>query len=147
MASKPDDPSSTKAAADEVVAESTNNAQVESEDEDEPEETPQNAATETSNPAKKKKKSKKKRIKAALGMGGDGAADSPDKQKEKLSKAVAGMSQDQIQQLLSMNPSLAQEISANSGGGDLTADVVAEHMKRMKVRSLDSQRSCLEILN
>ena len=148
MASKPDDSASTKAAAEDLIAETTPNAHVESEDEDEAEaaDAPQGTA-ETSAPAKKKKKSKKKRIKTALGMGGDGAADSADKQKEKISKAVAGMSQEQVQQLLALNPSLAQELSANTDGRDLTGASLAEGMKRMKVRSLGWQPSRLGTRN
>lgn len=141
MASKPDDPASTQAAAEDLITETSANAQVESEDEDEAETANAHQdAAETSSPAKKKKKSKKKRIKAALGIRGDGAADGADKQKEKISKAVAGMSQEQVQQLLSMNPSLAQELSANSDGRDLTGTSLAEGMKRLKVRS--SGRQC-----
>jgi hypothetical protein len=132
MASKPDDPASTQAAADEVIAESkTSHAEVESENEEE--DSPQPGG---SSPAAKKKKSKKKRIKAALGMKGDAASDSAGKQKEDISKAMAGLSNGQIQELLSMNPSLAQELAANSDGGDLTGASIAEQMKKLKVCSL-----------
>ena len=81
----------------------------------------------------KKKKSKKKRIKSALGMGKDGVLDG-DKQKEEISNAVSGLSKDQIQELLKMNPGLAQELSANSDEADLTGSSMAEQMKRLKVR-------------
>lgn len=131
--SKPEDAATAQAAADEVAAESKS-ANVESENEDEPEDVPSGAASGSG----KKKKSKKKRIKAALGVGtASGASDSAGKQKEEISKAVSGLSKSQIQELLSMNPSLAQELSANSDGKDLTGTSVAEQMKRLKVRHPD----------
>ena len=58
----------------------------------------------------KKKKSKKKRIKAALGVGGDGTND-----KEGIEKALGGLSKDQIQQLLELNPGLAAQLRENAG--------------------------------
>ena len=142
MASKPDDPASTQAAADELLAESkSQNAEVESDHEgedDQPEEAAE--AGGSTGPQAKKKKSKKKRMKAALGMGGaDGTSDSAANQagpkKADIEKAVAGLSKAQIQGLLEMNPSLAEELRAHSGGRDLTGAEMAEQMKRMKVRS------------
>jgi glycylpeptide N-tetradecanoyltransferase len=136
MASKPDDHVTAEAAANVGVAESTTNAQEESENEDEEEREDKPQAVGSSSQTKKKKKSKKKRIKAALGLGGDGASDSAEKQKQQISKVVEGLSKAQIQELLAMNPALAQELSASSTDGDLTGDSVAEQMKRLKVCSL-----------
>jgi len=133
MASKPDDPASAEPAASGAVAETqaSNTAEIESEGEHEAVPDPTRPA---SSPTVKKKKSKKKPMKSASGMGGaDGAADSAGKQMEEISKAVSGLSKDQIQELVKMNPSLAQELQAGSGGGDLTGAKIAEQLKRLKV--------------
>lgn len=130
--SKPEDASTSQAAAEDIIAESksANAAQVEFDHEEEADDS---APTEGSaNGTAKKKKSKKKRIKAALGMGKDGAAD-PEKQKEEISKAVSGLSKAQIQELLSMNPSLAQELAESSDGKDLSGASAAEQMRKLKV--------------
>lgn len=74
----------------------------------------------------KKKKSKKKRIKAAVGMGGGEASGS--QQKDQISKAVSGLSKDQVEDFLKMNPALAQEL-------DGAKDPV-EAMKRLNLEDI-----------
>jgi len=128
--SKFDDPATAQEAADEVIEESkrtSTNPQVESENEDEQDETPA-AGTSASGAAAKKKKSKRKRIKNALSGGDSSKAES----KDEISKAVSGLSKGQIQELLSMNPALAQEI----GAGDLAGKDLSEAMKKLKLEDI-----------
>ena len=124
--SKPDDPASTQAAAEELITESKA-ANVESENENENED---EHAAEGSGTQAKKKKSKKKRIKAALGVGGDSAHDG----KEGIEKALGGLSKSQIQELLELNPGLAAQLRENAGvSGDFTGASMADQLKRLKV--------------
>jgi glycylpeptide N-tetradecanoyltransferase len=127
--SKSDDPASTQAAAEEVIAESKA-VNVESENENENENEDEHAL-EGSGAQAKKKKSKKKRIKAALGVGSDGVHDG----KEGIEKALGGLSKSQIQDLLELNPGLAAQLRENAGAsGDLTGASMADQLKRLKVR-------------
>jgi glycylpeptide N-tetradecanoyltransferase len=132
MSSKPDDPSSTHQAADEVIAESKS-ANVESENEDEHDPDPVGSGAQAQT---KKKKSKKKRIKAALGVGGDGAEDKAAKGKEDIQKALAGLSKGQVQELLELNPGLAAQLREKGGGSDLSGASMADQLKRLKACGL-----------
>lgn len=126
--SKIDDPATAQKAADEVLNESkatTNTAQVESDNEDEQDETAAAGTPASGAATKKKKKSKKKRIKDALKGKSSEDAGAP---KEKISKAVSGLSKTQIEDLLKMNPALAQELG---GERDL-----GEAMKRLNLEDI-----------
>ena len=131
--SKIDDPAVKQKAAEEVIEESKNsstNAQVESEDEEENTLTIEEAGTAAAGASAKKKKSKKKRLKAALTGGSSEAGSS----KDELSKAVSGLNQSQISQLLAMNPALAQQLGA--GDGDLNGKNAVDMLKRLKLEDI-----------
>lgn len=123
--SKASDPTSSKEAADEVLAH-PKNAEVESDNEDEQDEGPPGGDSAAPGAAPKKKKSKKKRIKAALT--GKSSESSGSRSREEIDKAVSGLSQGQIEEFLKMNPALAQELEAERD--------VGEAMKRLKLEDI-----------
>jgi glycylpeptide N-tetradecanoyltransferase len=96
-------------------------AEVESEGEDdEGDEEPSAAAagaTTGDAPKKKKKKSKRKKIKDAL----TGQSSDPEAQ---IKKALGDLTPQQIQDLLALNPSLAESMSGGSGSGDQAASML-----------------------
>lgn len=112
--SKVNDPATAQKAAEEVIAESQD-PQVESDNEEEQDEAP-STETPASGAAAKKKKSKKKRIKAALT--GKSSEESGSGSRDEISKAVGGLSKDQIQELLKMNPALARELGGEKDLGE-----------------------------
>jgi glycylpeptide N-tetradecanoyltransferase len=125
MSSKPDDPASNEGAAAEPTAEPAKPTIDESDNEDGEEVEGEEAAPATT---KKKKKSKRKRIKTAVGLGGDATED--DKRKG-IEKAMGGLSNDQIQELLLSNPALAAQLNESAGGS--SGGSVVEQIKRLKV--------------
>jgi len=130
--SKPVQP--TGESKDKQSAESAPPAQVESENEEDNEELEAAESTAAAGAGGKKKKSKRKRIKAALtGGGSSDAGPSREDEKEKISKAVGGLSKDQIAQLLSLNPALAREIA---GDKDLSAKETVEAFKKLNLQDI-----------
>ncbi|KAL3426860.1 Glycylpeptide N-tetradecanoyltransferase [Phlyctema vagabunda] len=111
--SKLDDPALKQEAADEVIAESKADIAGESEDEDETADPTSSTGTPATGASSKKKKSKKKKIKDALT--GKSGQSSEEKEQEKISKALGGLSRSQIEDLLAMNPALAEQLGATDG--------------------------------
>ena len=77
----------------------------------------------------KKKKSKKAKVKEVLtGKSGDQEAD--------VKKAISGLNPQQVQELMALNPALAQEVAAASGSANPTADQAAEMLKKLSVQEI-----------
>jgi len=107
---------------------------VESENEEEQEDTAAaNAAA--SGTATKKKKSKRKRVKAALGVGGSGEPSSGGNQREEISKAVGGLGAAQIQEILKMNPALAQQMGVGEGS-ELSEKKIQDAIKKLSLEEI-----------
>lgn len=115
-------------------------ASVESDDEDQdgPEDAQDTAAATTS----KKKKSKRKRIKSALTGKTQPATSTSTSTStstmtpaEQFSKAIGGMSNDQVATLLSMNPALAQQIGAGEGS-DLSGKDAVAALKKLNLEDV-----------
>lgn len=126
--SKVIDPATAEEVAAEVVHESKATpeaAQVESDNEDEVDGAVA-ASTPASGAVAKKKKSKKKRIKAALT--GKSSESSSSGSKDEISKAVSGLSKNQIEEFLKMNPALAQELSGERD--------IGQAMKRLNLEDI-----------
>lgn len=120
--SKLEDPVSKQKAVEEKIAEAKSTmAQVESENEEE-----DTAAASTSG---KKKKSKRKKIKAALGVGSSEASSSGSSSKDG-SKMIGKLDNDQAEQLLKMNPGLAQQIGDGGDAGPIEA------LKKMSLQDI-----------
>lgn len=78
---------------------------------------------------KKKKKSKRAKVKEALtGSSGDPEAD--------IKKAIGGLTPQQLQELMALNPALAQEITKGNDGKQPTPDQAAELMKRLNLQDI-----------
>ena len=78
---------------------------------------------------KKKKKSKRQRAKEILtGKSGDPETD--------LKKAISGLTPEQIQELVALNPSLAQEVSQASGSANPTPEQTADLLKKMNLQEI-----------
>jgi len=129
--SKLEDPAASQEAAKEVIEESkATNAHIESENEDE-EDTAHPAAG-GSTPAAKKKKSKRKKIKAALGGGsGSNEASTSGSSSKDGSKLVGKLDNEQAEQLLKMNPGLAQQIGDGGASGG-----AVEALKKMSLQDI-----------
>ncbi|KAH8121564.1 hypothetical protein ACSS6W_004711 [Trichoderma asperelloides] len=79
--------------------------------------------------SKKKKKSKKKKVKDALtGKSDDAEAD--------LKKAIGGLTPQQLQELLALNPALAGELSQASGSANPSPDQISEMLKKMNLQDI-----------
>ncbi|GFP56776.1 glycylpeptide N-tetradecanoyltransferase [Trichoderma asperellum] len=79
--------------------------------------------------SKKKKKSKKKKVKEALtGKSDDAEAD--------LKKAIGGLTPQQLQELLALNPALAGELSQASGSANPSPDQISEMLKKMNLQDI-----------
>ncbi|KAM0185634.1 hypothetical protein ACHAPC_004945 [Botrytis cinerea] len=122
----------------EIVSENTpedtssTQAQVESENEEDNDETATGA---TGTPATgKKKKSKRKKVKAALGVGSSSDGPSEKPTREDLSKAVAGLSKSQIQDILALNPALAQQLGAVDG--ELSSKQATEAVRNLSLEDI-----------
>ncbi|KAF7910147.1 uncharacterized protein EAE98_010861 [Botrytis deweyae] len=111
---------------------SATQAQVESENEEDNDETTTGA---TGTPATgKKKKSKRKKVKAALGVGSSSDGPSEKPTREDLSKAVAGLSKSQIQDILALNPALAQQLGAVDG--ELSSKQATEAVRKLSLEDI-----------
>jgi glycylpeptide N-tetradecanoyltransferase len=137
--SKIDDPKGKQKAAEEAIeeAKADTSAKVESENEEEHEEEHEKdtgaADTPASGAAAKKKKSKKKRIKAALtGKSSEGNSGGS---RDEVQKAVSGLSTDQINEILKMNPALAEQLGVGKDG-DLSESKATESLKRLKLEDI-----------
>jgi glycylpeptide N-tetradecanoyltransferase len=79
--------------------------------------------------SKKKKKSKRKKVKEALtGKSDDAEAD--------LKKAIGGLTPQQLQELLALNPALAGELSQASGSANPSPDQISELLKKMNLQDI-----------
>lgn len=134
--SKIDDPKGKQKAAEEAIAEvkADPTAKVESDNEDEHEEDTAAAYTPASGAAAKKKKSKKKRLKAAL-TGKSSEDTSSGGSRDEIQKAVSGLSNDQISEILKMNPALAEQLGVGQNA-DLSGTKVTESLKRLKLEDI-----------
>ncbi|PMD31435.1 N-myristoyl transferase [Hyaloscypha variabilis F] len=133
--SKIDDPKGKQKAAEEAIeeAKADTSAKVESENEEEHEEDTGAPDTPASGAAAKKKKSKKKRIKAALtGKSSEGSSGGS---RDEVQKAVSGLSTDQINEILKMNPALAEQLGVGKDG-DLSESKATESLKRLKLEDI-----------
>jgi glycylpeptide N-tetradecanoyltransferase len=130
--SKLDDTALKQKAADEAIAEAkqtSTNAQVESDNEEE--DTPA-GSTPAASAASKKKKSKKQRLRAAL-AGKSGEASGSSGSKDEISKAIKGLSNEQVSELLKMNPALAEQLGIAEG---TSASQAADALKRLKLEDI-----------
>lgn len=120
-------------APEETIEAPSTAAQVESENEEDPGDA---AATSTpaSGTATKKKKSKRKRVKAALG-GGSSEASSSGGSREEISKAVSGLGTAQIQEILKMNPALAQQMGVGEGS-ELSEKKIQDAIKKLSLEEI-----------
>ena len=132
--SKLDDPATTQKEAEEPTEDvnTSNVAKVESDHENEEEDTGAQGTTPSSSGTKKK--SKKKRIKDALKGGGSSEASgsSSSSGPADISKAIHGLSKAQVQEILKMNPSLAQDL----GVGSDNPATVAENFKKLSLEEI-----------
>jgi glycylpeptide N-tetradecanoyltransferase len=124
--SKPVEPTSGGA---QVANEPTDTAKgkqvaVESEDEDAPEGTTTDGAA----GAKKKKKPKRKKAKELLTGKSDGVEPSS-------KNPIDGLTDQQIKELISFNPSLAQELGVGAGA-DASPEKIAEALKKMNLTDI-----------
>ncbi|KAG9237085.1 acyl-CoA N-acyltransferase [Amylocarpus encephaloides] len=134
--SKINDPTNTNKATKEVMGEtkaskSAEVAQVVSDNEDEEEATVA-ADSPASTFATRKKKSKKKRIKDALSHTSGSSEASSANARVSMQKAMGKLSNDNIQDILKMNPSLAQELGVAEGD----AAQVAENFKKLNMEEI-----------
>lgn len=131
--SKPDDPAASSEAAKEIIAESKTpqKTEVTSENEEEEEENAPTSNPPAAGAAAKKKKSKKKRIKAALASGSGDSEAGPSR--ASIDKAVNSLSKNDIDQLLKMNPALADQLGVTAGASPSQA---AEALKKLKLEDI-----------
>lgn len=111
-------------------------AQVESENDDEGEDdtvADGGAAVPATSAGGKKKKSKRKRIKAALG--GSSSGDSGKAEENAMAKMIESLNNEQIGELLSKNPALAQTLGINQPS-DLAGKNLQEMMKNVKLADM-----------
>lgn len=137
--SKLDDPAGKQKAAEEVIEEAkadpSTSAKVESDNEEEEHgEDAGIVGTPASGAVAKKKKSKKKRIKAAL-TGKSSEGTSSGGSRGEIEKAVSGLSNDQISEILKMNPALAEQLGVGKDG-DLSGSKATESLKRLKLEDI-----------
>ncbi|EFY95506.1 myristoyl-CoA:protein N-myristoyltransferase domain protein [Metarhizium robertsii] len=103
----------------------------ESED-DEPAATTTTADTPTgTSTGSKKKKSKRKKAKQLL----TGKSDEQ-KQADEVTKAIGGLTPQQMKELVSLNPGLMQELAAASGSSNPSPDQVANMLKNMNLADI-----------
>ncbi|KAL7924102.1 acyl-CoA N-acyltransferase [Trichoderma austrokoningii] len=80
--------------------------------------------------AKKKKKSKKKKMKEVL------TGKSSDDKEADLKKAIGGLTSQQLQELLALNPALAGELAQASGTANPSADQMSDMLKDMNLQDI-----------
>ncbi|EPE27530.1 Acyl-CoA N-acyltransferases (Nat) [Glarea lozoyensis ATCC 20868] len=133
--SKIADPAATQDAVEEVVkdakASGSVKTQIESDNEDEEHETT-TTNTPASTAAAKKKKSKKKRIKDALTRSSKDEASGSTSAQNDMAKAMGGLNKEQIQEILKMNPGLAQDL----GVGSSDPNKVAADFKKLNLEDI-----------
>ncbi|KAG6092643.1 glycylpeptide N-tetradecanoyltransferase [Claviceps sp. LM220 group G6] len=99
-------------------------------EEDEP--TAAEGTTDTaSSSKKKKKKSKRNKVKQLLATKSD-----QEKHDEKVKDAIDGLSPEQMKELASLNPGLMQELAAQSGTSNPSADQVAALLKGLSLSQI-----------
>lgn len=79
--------------------------------------------------SKKKKKSKKKKLKEAL-------TGKPDDAEADLKKAIGGLTPQQLQELLALNPALAGELVQASGSANPSPDQISDLLKKMNLQDI-----------
>lgn len=79
--------------------------------------------------SKKKKKSKKKKLKEAL-------TGKPDDAEADLKKAIGGLTPQQLQELLALNPALAGELAQASGSANPSPDQISDLLKKMNLQDI-----------
>jgi glycylpeptide N-tetradecanoyltransferase len=132
--SKVDDTKGKQKAADEAIAEVKADPSATVESEEEHGEDTGAVGTPASGAAAKKKKSKKKRLKAAL-TGGSSESISSGGSRDEIQKAVSGLSNDQISEILKMNPALAEQLGIGKDG-DLSGSKATESLKKLKLEDI-----------
>lgn len=120
-----------KGKAVENTPENTATTQVDSDNDEEQEDT--TAPGTAPGAASKKKKSKRKRVKAALGGGSSEGSGSSSR--DDLNKAVSGLGAEQIQEILKMNPALAQQMGVGQGN-ELSDKKLQEAMKKLNLEEI-----------
>ncbi|PBP16793.1 Glycylpeptide N-tetradecanoyltransferase [Diplocarpon rosae] len=129
------DESKINASADEqkVSEESTDyplsTAQLESDNEDDHEDVAPGIAPGT---ATKKKKSRRKRVKAALGGSSESSGSGS---RDEIHKAVGGLGAAQIQEILKMNPALAEQMGM-SEGSDMSGKKLEQAVKNLSLEEI-----------
>lgn len=108
-------------------------AEVESEGEEENDELAEEggAAGDASGSAKKKKKKKSKKAKVKEVLTGKS-----DDQEAQVKKAVNSLTPQQVQELMALNPALAQEVAAASGSANPTTEQAAEMFKKLNLQDI-----------
>ncbi|KAG6031878.1 glycylpeptide N-tetradecanoyltransferase [Claviceps citrina] len=86
------------------------------------------AAATTATASNKKKKSKRKKVKQLLSSRSE-----QEKHNDKVKKAIDGLSPEQMKELASLNPGLMQEMAAQSGSPDPSAEQVAAMLRGMNL--------------
>lgn len=133
--SKPVDPAVDQAeeALENAVEEAKGKEhQVESDEEEEDDDAPDATTTaEAGGAGKKKKKSKRKKIKEAIG----GAPQPSGDPEQDLKKAIGGLTPQQIQELLTLNPALAQELGT-AVGSSTSPENAANLLKKLNLQDI-----------
>ncbi|TFB06968.1 Glycylpeptide N-tetradecanoyltransferase [Trichoderma ghanense] len=83
---------------------------------------------------KKKKKSKRKKAKELL-TGKSGSSGGDDTEAD-LKRAIGGLTPQQLQELMALNPALAGELAAASGSANPSPDQMAEMLKKMNLQDI-----------
>ncbi|KAM0485160.1 hypothetical protein ACHAPX_001141 [Trichoderma viride] len=104
-------------------------AESEGEEDDEEVAGDASAAGASASASKKKKKSKKKKLKEAL-------TGKPDDAEADLKKAISGLTPQQLQELLALNPALAGELAQASGSANPSPDQISDLLKKMNLQDI-----------
>ncbi|EEY17822.1 glycylpeptide N-tetradecanoyltransferase [Verticillium alfalfae VaMs.102] len=133
--SKPVDPATHEAdeALETIADAKANQPEVESDDDDDAaeDETPAAEAGASASASKKKKKSKRKKIKDALTGNKSSSAD-PERD---IKKAIGGLTPQQVQELMALNPALAQELGSAAGAGS-TPEQQAAALQKLNLQDI-----------
>ncbi|PNH44318.1 hypothetical protein VD0004_g3333 [Verticillium dahliae] len=133
--SKPVDPATHEAdeALETIADAKAKQPEVESDDDDDAaeDETPAAEANASASASKKKKKSKRKKIKDALTGNKSSSADP----EQDIKKAIGGLTPQQVQELMSLNPALAQELGSAAGAGS-TPEQQAAALQKLNLQDI-----------
>ncbi|EGY17478.1 glycylpeptide N-tetradecanoyltransferase [Verticillium dahliae VdLs.17] len=133
--SKPVDPATHEAdeALETIADAKAKQPEVESDDDDDAaeDETPAAEAGASASASKKKKKSKRKKIKDALTGNKSSSADP----EQDIKKAIGGLTPQQVQELMSLNPALAQELGSAAGAGS-TPEQQAAALQKLNLQDI-----------